>query len=90
MSYQKEIKISCSWSPWSSEFVLVSKKDGSKQLCIDWRKLSDKTIKDAYAIPVISNMLTNLSGALWFNTFDLSSGLKLKPQKCFILQKSVK
>lgn len=67
-------KITCSSSPWSSPIVLVAKKDGTKRLCVDYRKLNDKTVKDAYVIPVINNMLSNLSGASWFNTFDLSSG----------------
>ena len=67
-------KIVPSWSSYSSPVVLVGKKDGSKRLCIDYRKLNDKTVKDAYAIPVISNMLNNLSGSTWFSTFNLSSG----------------
>ena len=67
-------KIIPSWSSYSSPVVLVGKKDGTKRLCIDYRKLNDKTVKDAYAIPVISDMLNNLSGASWFSTFDLSSG----------------
>ena len=35
-------------SPWASAVVLVQKKDGSFTFCIDLRKLSSHTVKDAY------------------------------------------
>ena len=37
-----------STSPWSSQTVMVQKKDGSWRMCIDYRKLNEKTVKDAY------------------------------------------
>ena len=36
-----------STSPWASPVVLVHKKDGSLQFCIDLGKLNNQTIKDA-------------------------------------------
>ena len=42
-----------SFSPWASVVVLVRKKDGGLRLCIDLRKLNNRTIKDGYALPRI-------------------------------------
>ena len=61
-------------SPWSSNVVLVTKKDGSKRLCIDNRQLNAATLKDAYPLPRIDDTLDALSGAKWFSTLDMTSG----------------
>lgn len=62
-------------SPWASPVVLVAKKDGSKRLCIDYRKLNDLTRKDSYPVPNIEDSLNALAGAKWFSTLDLASAL---------------
>ncbi|MCG8048186.1 MAG: reverse transcriptase family protein, partial [Candidatus Thiodiazotropha endolucinida] len=61
-------------SPWASGIVLVSKKDGSKRFCIDYRRLNDVTIKDAYPLPRIDESLDQLAGSKWFSCLDLSAG----------------
>uniref|UniRef100_A0A669DQG9 ribonuclease H n=1 Tax=Oreochromis niloticus TaxID=8128 RepID=A0A669DQG9_ORENI len=63
-----------SQSPFASPFVLVRKKNGSIRLCIDYRKLNLRTIRDAYALPNIEETFTALSGAKWFSVMDLKSG----------------
>lgn len=60
-----------SHSPFSSPIVLVRKKNGSIRLCIDYRKLNLRTIRDAYALPNIEETFTALSGAKWFSVMDL-------------------
>ena len=63
-----------SLSPWASPVVLVCKKDGSLQFCIDLRKLNSCTIKDAYSLPQIEESLDCLNGAKIFTSLDLKSG----------------
>ena len=63
-----------SQSPFSSNVVLVRKKDGSIRLCIDFRKLNQRTIKDAYAIPRIEDSFHLLVGSKFFTKLDLKAG----------------
>ena len=56
------------------QWSLVRKKDGGIRLCIDLRKLNNRTIKDGYALPIIDDTLDCLHGARWFSTLDLKSG----------------
>ena len=48
-------------SPWSFPFVIVDKKDGSKRLCVELRKLNQLTEKFfSPPLPVIKNILAML------------------------------
>ncbi|KAL5480079.1 hypothetical protein EMCRGX_G023701 [Ephydatia muelleri] len=61
-------------SPWSSPIILVRKRDGSTQFCIDYRKVNSVTRKDAYPLPRVDDILDTLGGSKWFSTLDLKSG----------------
>ena len=63
-----------SQSPFSSNVVLVRKKDGTIRLCIDFRKLNLRTIKDAYAIPRIEDSLHLLVSSKFFSKLDFKAG----------------
>ena len=66
--------IELSHSSWSSLVVLVKKKDGSIQFCVDFRKLNDITEKDSFPIPRIDDCLDALGGNEYFCTLYLQSG----------------
>ena len=61
-------------SAWAAPTVLVRKADNSVRWCIDFRKLNDRTVKDAYPLPKITMCLDSLGGARYFSTLDLQSG----------------
>ncbi|GFU50089.1 retrovirus-related Pol polyprotein from transposon 412 [Trichonephila clavipes] len=61
-------------SPYASQVVVVKKKDGKSRVCIDYRRLNRKLIKDNYPLPLIDNILDCLQNAKIFTTLDLKNG----------------
>ena len=57
-------------SAWSSPTVLVKKKDGTTRICIDYRRLNQVTMVDAYPLPHIED---TLGGTRFFCSLDLAS-----------------
>ena len=53
-------------SPWSSPVVLVKKKDCTTRFCVDYKKLNNVTITDAYPLQRIDDSLAQLSGMKYF------------------------
>ena len=49
------------------------KKDGSLCLVIDYRGLNKVTIRNRYALPLISSLLERINGAKFFTKIDLRS-----------------
>ena len=61
-------------SPFSSNVVLVCKKDGALRFCIDFCKLNGRTVRDAYSLPRIEETIDTLSGSKYFSKLDLRFG----------------
>ncbi|KAI3725205.1 hypothetical protein L1987_64983 [Smallanthus sonchifolius] len=61
-------------SPWGAPVLFVKKKDGSMRMCIDYRELNKRTVKNKYPLPRIDDLFDQLQGASWFSKIDLRSG----------------
>ena len=61
-------------SPWAFPIVLVTKPDGSWRFCIDYRRLNEITVKDAYPLPRIDDALDSLGKAKVYTLVDLACG----------------
>ena len=55
-----------SQSPYSSNIVLVIKKDGALRFCIDFRNLNVRTVRDDYSLPNIDDSFDRLIGSKYF------------------------
>ena len=83
---QKQIKelkacgmISPSKSPMAAPLFFVPKKDGTQQMCIDYHKLNDITVKDAYPLPNMEALLESARGAKVFSKFNLCAAYNMIP-----------
>ena len=66
-----------STSSAGSLVLFVPKKDGSLQLCVDYRALNNITIKDRYALPLINELHDRFQGARIFTKLDLRGAYNL-------------
>ena len=61
-------------SPWASPCILVKKPNNKFRMCTDYRKLNQVTIKDAYPLPRITDIIDSVSNAKFLSQMDLMKG----------------
>jgi hypothetical protein len=67
--------------------LFIEKKDGTQQMCVDYRSLNEITIKNKYPLSKIEDLFDQMKGANVFSKIDLGSGYhQLKIRESDILK----
>nr|GEV62801.1 putative reverse transcriptase domain-containing protein [Tanacetum cinerariifolium] len=61
-------------SPWGAPVLFVKKKDGSFQMCINYRELNKLTVKNRYQLSRIDDLFDQLQGSGVFSKINLRYG----------------
>nr|GEY06531.1 putative reverse transcriptase domain-containing protein [Tanacetum cinerariifolium] len=61
-------------SPWGASVLFVKKKDGSFQMCIDYREVNKLIVKNRYPLPRIDDLFYQLQGSRVYSKIDLRFG----------------
>lgn len=77
-------------SPWNAPLVVAPKKPDATgkpqfRICVDFRRLNQLTIGDAFPIPRIDEILDQLGRSRYYTTLDLASEyhqVPIRPQNC--------
>ncbi|XP_055687229.1 uncharacterized protein LOC129792342 [Lutzomyia longipalpis] len=73
----------CEPTPWLNPVTIRDKKDGRIRFCLDARGLNNVTVRDTFPLPHIEAILSQLSGAQYLSSIDLSEAffqIPLDPQ----------
>lgn len=52
----------------------MPKKDGSSRICVDYRKINKKIVRDPFPMPLIEDCIDALASARVFSVIDLKNG----------------
>jgi hypothetical protein len=66
--------IHLSKSPYASPFFFVKKKDGKLRPVQDYRRLNSHTVWNQYPLPLIAQLIADLSGTNIFSKVDICQG----------------
>jgi hypothetical protein len=61
-------------SPYASSFFFVKKKDGKLRLVQDYRRLNSHTVRNQYPLPLIAQLISDLSDTHIFSKVDVRQG----------------
>jgi hypothetical protein len=70
-------------SPFGAPIIFVPKANGKLRMCVDYRQLNARTVKNRYPLPRIDELLDRLQGSSVFSKLDLQSGywqIRIKPE----------
>ena len=59
----------------------MPKKDGTRRMCVEYRKLNSITTNDPYPLPNIEQLIANLGNSSYITTLDLTKGYHQVPVK---------
>ncbi|GKE22819.1 putative reverse transcriptase domain-containing protein, partial [Tanacetum coccineum] len=59
---------------WGAPVLFVKKKDGSFQMCINYRELNKLMVKNRYPLPRINDLFDQLQGSSVYSKIDLRFG----------------
>jgi len=71
-------------SPWNAPLNVVSKKPDAQgkpqyRVCVDFRRLNQITVRGAFPIPRIDEILDQLGRSRYYSTLHLASGYHQVP-----------
>lgn len=61
-------------SPYTAQLVIVKKTTGEDRMCVDYRPLNAVTVKHAFPMPIVEELLAKLAGNTFFTALDFMSG----------------
>jgi hypothetical protein len=61
-------------TPWVSQIVVTPTKSGEIRVCMDPHELNKVLLREYYTLPVLEDVLHEMSGSKVFAKADLSSG----------------
>ncbi|XP_066973197.1 uncharacterized protein [Macrobrachium rosenbergii] len=61
-------------SPWASPCILVKKPNNSYRMCTDYGNVNSVTVKDAYPLPRIADIIDSVSNSKYITQIDLLKG----------------
>lgn len=63
-----------SQSPWGFATVLVTKANGSRRMCVDYRRLNEITVRDSFPIPRMEDLVRKHGRKKVFSALDIKEG----------------
>ena len=61
-------------SPWAAPVVVIPKPDKTFRFCVDYRRLNEVTVSDAFPMPRIDDLIDKVGKAKYLTKIDLSKG----------------